>query len=95
LTPQKWTFFVRQKCPFWPLRAANFKNEMQNIKIWGCDHYALISVFSCKKTVTDFFWGRRRRSNWGVKNGHFCITDILGYKKIQKNIQDTFIQNAT
>jgi hypothetical protein len=55
LTPQKWTFFVRQKCPFWPLRAANFKNEMQNIKIWGCDHYALISVFSCKKTVTDFF----------------------------------------
>jgi len=34
-----------QKCPFCPLRAVNFKHEMQNTKKQGCDHYALKTYF--------------------------------------------------
>jgi len=30
------------KCPFWPLRMEVLKDETQNIKKQGCDHYALI-----------------------------------------------------
>jgi len=33
-------FLDIQKCPFCPLRAVNFKYEMQNTKKRGCDHYA-------------------------------------------------------
>ena len=42
-------FLDIQKCPFWPLRAVNFKHEMQNTKKPGCDHYALKTYFDPKK----------------------------------------------
>jgi len=50
-------FYVRQKCPFCPLRAEVLKHKIKNTKKWTCDHYALKTVFFMKKLLTENFWG--------------------------------------
>ena len=62
------------KCPFWPLRVEILKRDSQNIDFWVCDHYALISYFLCKKTLTDHF---SRMVGLIGRIGHFSVRCIF------------------